>query len=435
MIPNLRAVVRLGSVGFAACVAAACGTDTSAGDAGPDVELADASPADAAADAPTDASRGDADAGAGSVDGGVDAIPSDAGIDAEGSDASPSDGGAEDAAADIVPSDGGDADAPADVATDAATDASADAGPAVEPLPDPVGTRQRATWVGARGVREFVRYTPSTPAPATGRGVILALHGCDQTADVFLDGSRLEALAEREGAIVIAPEQPAIANPLRCWNWFVPANQTRLLGEGAQLVELLDDVTEDVAIDAASVHVTGISAGGSMAAILLACHPERFASGMVVAGVPYAAASDPLTAAGVMASGPAVDPVTLGDLAHVCGGRQSLAPRVLVLHGTDDDVVSPRNGDAIIEQFARVHDHVDDGVTGDPPRLSSSVPPRGLGDPSTTWTAVDEPSPRLGSVRVEGLGHAWPGGDGRYAYATSGGPSATQWAGWWFFGR
>jgi len=438
----LRAVLLLGL----ACAPAGCGSDTTDGRVGGDA----ADTTDGSSDTTDGSDIGGPDAGTdGSSDttDGSDIGGSDAGTDGssdttDGSDIGGSDVGT-DGSSDTTDgsdvsgtdtTDGSDVGG-SDVGGTDTTDGSDAGADDVGALPDPAGVRVRETWVGVSGLRDYALYTPASPAPDGGRPVILALHGCDQTPESFLDGSRLEALAEREGAIVIAPEQPVVANPLRCWNWFVAANQTRALGEGAQLVALMDDVADGFDVDPSQVHVTGISAGGSMAAILLACHPDRFASGMIVAGVPYAAAADPATAVLVMDGGPAVDPVPLGDLAWVCGGRRDVAPRVLVVHGDADDVVNPRNGVAIIDQFARVHDHVDDGVTGSPPVVVDVEAPRGLADAASRWRAVDEAAPRLGLLTADGLGHAWPGGDERYPYAVDGGPSATGWAGWWFFGR
>ena len=44
-------------------------------------------------------------------------------------------------------------------------------------------------------------------------------------------------------------------------------------------------------IDPARVFVTGLSAGGAMASVMLATYPEVFAGGAIIAGLPYGCAS------------------------------------------------------------------------------------------------------------------------------------------------
>jgi poly(3-hydroxybutyrate) depolymerase len=54
---------------------------------------------------------------------------------------------------------------------------------------------------------------------------------------------------------------------------------------------MIDAMLERYAIDRSRVYLVGFSAGGAMAAAMLAAYPERFAGGAIVAGVPYGCAN------------------------------------------------------------------------------------------------------------------------------------------------
>ena len=43
-------------------------------------------------------------------------------------------------------------------------------------------------------------------------------------------------------------------------------------------------------LDPARVFINGLSAGGAMTAVMLACYPELFAGGAIIAGLPFGVA-------------------------------------------------------------------------------------------------------------------------------------------------
>jgi len=103
------------------------------------------------------------------------------------------------------------------------------------------------------------------------------------------------------------------------------------------------------------VFVTGLSAGGAMAAVMLATYPEVFAGGAIMAGLPYGCARSVEQAFGAMFSERSVPPRALGDLVRAASSHRGPWPKVSVWHGTADPIVKPSNGEAIVAQWTDVH--------------------------------------------------------------------------------
>ena len=131
----------------------------------------------------------------------------------------------------------------------------------------------------------FHLYVPASAAPPAGRAVILMLHGCTQDAQDFAQGTRMNAQAERTGALVLYPTQQRAANHNGCWNWFRPEDQRAGAGEPALLLAMLGHVMATEAVDPRRAYVAGLSAGGAMAAVLAREYPEVFAAVGVHSGL------------------------------------------------------------------------------------------------------------------------------------------------------
>ena len=65
-------------------------------------------------------------------------------------------------------------------------------------------------------------------------------------------------------------------------NWFVPDDINRDYGEVASIRQMVAALIDRYPIDHSRVFVTGLSAGGAMAAAMLAAYPEVFAAGAIV---------------------------------------------------------------------------------------------------------------------------------------------------------
>ncbi len=171
------------------------------------------------------------------------------------------------------------------------------------------------------------------------------LHGCTQTAADFAAGTQMDELADAHQFIVVYPQQTPFNKPTTCWNWSVPANQTRDNGEPAILAGIVKTVegnTTQWTVDRSRVFVAGASAGAVMSVILGATYPDLFAAIGVVAGVEYP----------VGATGPSgLDPSVAGKLAYQAMGKYARLVPTVVFQGTADPVVAPVNGDLVVQQW------------------------------------------------------------------------------------
>ena len=75
------------------------------------------------------------------------------------------------------------------------------------------------------------------------------------------------------------------------FNWFQPEDIRRGSGEALSIRQMIASVSAAWRIDPGRVFITGLSAGGAMASVMLATYPEVFAGGAIIAGLPYGSAS------------------------------------------------------------------------------------------------------------------------------------------------
>jgi poly(hydroxyalkanoate) depolymerase family esterase len=284
--------------------------------------------------------------------------------------------------------------------------------------------------------RDYRLYVPDgiprdRPAP-----LVVMLHGCKQDPDSFATGTRMNLLADRQGFLVLYPRQSTRQNPERCWNWFDAASQ-RGWGEAAIIAGMVDDVAKRHRVDRRRVYVAGLSAGGAMASILASCHSERFAAAAIHSGVPYKAATTPWTALSALEKGGGTPPAEAGRDAWKCSGSSSRAMPVLVFQGESDDRVHPVNADQIVDAFAQMNDLADDGKDNDSVSARASVAhaetvPGGRSYLVREYSAAGRLL--IMEYRVEGMGHAWSGGDESQPYNDRFGPDASTLI-WEFFSR
>ena len=271
------------------------------------------------------------------------------------------------------------------------------------------------------GERRYKLFRPSAEKlpPAGQRTLVVVLHGCTQDADDIARGTRFNEAAARDGFVVLYPEQAESAHPRKCWNWYLPEQSHRGLGEAAIIAGLTLKVVGGEGIEPKHVFLAGISAGAAMAANLAAEYPEYYAAVALHSGLPAFVATDVASALAIMSKGPA-DSDDLGTLAFREMGSHARVVPVIAFHGVSDPSVSVVNLRAVARQWvvanalaahAKPPEAVE--VQHADHRLS------GLRYVLSDGTVLVE------SWRVDGLAHAWSGGSAAGSYTDPGAPDAT----------
>ncbi|MFH5924351.1 extracellular catalytic domain type 1 short-chain-length polyhydroxyalkanoate depolymerase [Roseomonas xinghualingensis] len=202
------------------------------------------------------------------------------------------------------------------------------------------------------GLRMLTYLPPDLPQ---GAPLVVALHGCTQTAAGYDLGCGWSDMAERSGFALLLPEQRRANNAHLCFNWFEPGDTARDAGEALSIRQMVDYLTRTHGLDPAQVFITGLSAGGAMTSVMLATYPEVFAAGAVVAGLPYGAARGVGEAFSAMGRPAALPLAARGDAVRAASPHSGPWPRVAVWHGEADATVHPDNADEIVKQWLDLH--------------------------------------------------------------------------------
>ena len=193
------------------------------------------------------------------------------------------------------------------------------------------------------------------PNLAEHSALVVVLHGCTQTAAGYDHGAGWSTLADRYGFALLLPEQQRSNNPNACFNWFKPEHSKRGQGEPLSIRQMIEKSVVDHGIDRSRIFITGLSAGGAMTSNMLACYPEIFAGGAIIAGLPYGAATTVQQAFETMFQSPSRAAREWGDLVRNASPHRGRWPRISVWHGNSDKTVIPSNAREILKQWTQVH--------------------------------------------------------------------------------
>jgi poly(hydroxyalkanoate) depolymerase family esterase len=201
------------------------------------------------------------------------------------------------------------------------------------------------------GALRMFKYVPASAQSA----LVVVLHGSSQTAASYDLGAGWSTLADRYRFVLLLPQQQISNNPNNGFNWFLAGDIERGRGEALSICQMIETMIIAHRIDCRRVFITGLSAGGAMACVMLATYPELFAAGAIVAGLPFGTAANLNEALESMVRVRARSSRQWGDLVRRASRHRGPWPRVSVWHGGADAVVRPENADQIVKQWINVH--------------------------------------------------------------------------------
>lgn len=227
--------------------------------------------------------------------------------------------------------------------------------------------------------------------------LVVVMHGCTQNATTVATQTGWNTLADRHKFNLVYPEQNSANNSSNCFNWFLQGDENRNQGEAYSIKQMVDYMKTHYSVDTNQIFVTGLSAGACMTNVMLACYPDVFKAGVVMAGAPYKAGASALY--GYTTT---ISPTAWGDSVKTgYPGYTGAYPKVAVFQGSADPVVSPSNETEIMKQWTNVH-----GATQTPASTISSF----NGNPYVTKNIYNDPSGNevVETYTISGMGHAVP---------------------------
>lgn len=230
-----------------------------------------------------------------------------------------------------------------------------------------------------------------------GSPLVVVLHGCTQDPSGYDRSSGWSQASDEHGFALLFPEQQRSNNPNLCFNWFSRSDASRDSGEALSIREMVAEMHSRHGTDPARVYITGLSAGGAMAAVMLATYPDVFAGGGIIAGLPFGTAQSIPQAFDRMRGhgGPAAD--ELAEIVRSASKHPGPWPTLSIWHGSNDRTVDPSNAEDLVDQWRALH-----GATKRPTRTD-----RVGGYPHRVWCDA-EGREVIEEYVITGMGHGAP---------------------------
>ena len=270
----------------------------------------------------------------------------------------------------------------------------------------------------ARRMRYWL-YLPDAQPAAAGMPLLVMLHGCEQSATLFAQGTRMNQLAGAQGYAVLYPQQSLQSHPHRCWKWYDRA--TQLGGGDVPLIAgIVHKVARQYPVDRTRIFICGLSAGAGMAHIVALNHPGMFAGLGLHSGPLFGAGHSAVGALGVMQHGA---PGRAGAaIAEVMERHPAFPPLpTMLIQGDEDPVVRPVNQTQLVHQAMQLN-----RLAADSPVAVALKPGSARGLPYHVQEVRRGRQLLLRVARISGLKHAWSGGDATLAYNSGTGPDASK---------
>lgn len=225
--------------------------------------------------------------------------------------------------------------------------------PAAGSVAQPVTLSQVTSFGSNPGNLKMFIYVPA--GLPTGAPLVVAMHGCTESASVYSTQTEWGNLADRFGFAVVFPEQQTANNSSSCFNWFQPGDIARDQGEALSIKQMVDTMKSTRGSDPARIFATGMSAGGLMTEVMMAAYPDVFAGGAVNSGGPYKCATSLAGTTACQQGNVSHTPQQWGDLVRgAFPGYAGPFPRLVAFHGSSDFTVAPADLQQSVDQWSNV---------------------------------------------------------------------------------
>jgi poly(hydroxyalkanoate) depolymerase family esterase len=260
---------------------------------------------------------------------------------------------------------------------------------------------------------KFVFYEPKSTVNGLAP-LFVVLHGFSSSAQDIAAISRFSEWADREGFYILYPESEEPNIWMKCWQYFLPDEQIRGQGAANEIIHEIKKLKTKYPIDADRIFIAGMSAGASLASILVSCYPKEFAGVSFHSGTSYGLSSTWKEALIDLKAGPS----SVRSANDACDPKD-FQGKIMLFQGTKDDLVNMKHIERYEADFLA-------GMQVDTKRISED----------TVRFAYNQKDFFKGSalfgrgIIVDGMIHTWSGGtaDGKDKdnQPTKIGPDATE---------
>lgn len=285
-------------------------------------------------------------------------------------------------------------------------------------------TTTEVYYSNALGMYRSIVYVPASAQRGEPVPLVVVLHGANTTAEQEREITQFDSIASREGFIVMYPEHETDGqlglHPLQAWRIWDPLETQRGFGDTAAIADLTQQVVQNWNVDPERVYLVGVSAGGWMTSIMGATYPDLYAAiGLVEAGA-YG------MGVALIGVGQPIVPTLVPAEMLALAAYQAMGPYARVVpminfQGDQDTAATPASGALAVRQWLMTNNLVESGSTAAPfpltPTETVVVTPAD-GYPYHVDTYRDADGCRVvEQVRIEEMGHYWPGGTDDPAYS------------------
>lgn len=192
---------------------------------------------------------------------------------------------------------------------------------------------------------KFVLYEPKikplTPAP-----LFVVIHGFSSSAQDIAAVTHFSERADKEGFYILYPDADEQNVWMKSWQYYLPEQQMPGKGEAYAVIEEIEKIKKNYPIDSHKIFAAGMSAGASLSSILVSCYPDEFQGVAFHSGTSYGLSSTWKEALIDLKAGP-----SYVRTANTACNPKDFKGKVMVFHGTNDDLVNLKHFDRLVADF------------------------------------------------------------------------------------